>query len=59
MTLSASGTVTSSRPTRTTFSIRRLERCLAATMTDLKMPAAKASSVATVDVRLAPGDPPG
>lgn len=59
MTVSATGKVTGSHPTRTTFSNRPLERCLAASMNDREMPAADGTSVASVNIRLAPGDPPG
>jgi hypothetical protein len=51
--------VARARLTRARAKDRRLGTCLAGVMQGLGMPKARARSTVTVEIRLAPGDPPG
>jgi hypothetical protein len=56
--VAGSGKVTSARRTRTTLKNRELATCVAKAMKGLAMPKARARSIASVEIRVAPGDPP-
>ena len=58
LTVSGHGTVTHARRVRSPAKDRELADCLANAMQRLGMPKARARSTATVEIRLAPGDPP-
>jgi hypothetical protein len=58
LAVSGNGTVTRARRIRSPARDRELADCLASAMQRLAMPKARARSTATVEIRLAPGDPP-
>jgi len=58
LVVSGNGTVTRARRVRSPVKDRELADCLASAMQRLGMPKARARSTATVEIRLAPGDPP-
>jgi hypothetical protein len=56
LVVSASGKVTSARRTRSTLEKRELATCLTTAMEGLAMPTARARSVASTEIQVAPGD---
>ena len=58
LVVSGRGEVARARRIRARAKDRRLGTCLADVMQGLEMPKARARSVVTVEIRLAPGDPP-
>jgi hypothetical protein len=59
LVVSGKGEVARARRVRAQAKDRQLGTCLAGVMQGLGMPKARARSTVTVEIRLAPGDPPG
>ncbi len=58
LVVSGSGMVERARRTHSSTRDHELGHCLASALTKLTMPKARARSIAMIEIRLAPGDPP-
>jgi hypothetical protein len=56
--VSGAGSVMTSREKSTTLKSRALAKCLVECLKGLKMPKAESASTATIEINVAPGDPP-